>query len=36
MCLVDFLTDEISEYVTKEELIERGYLSQDDIDIYDA
>lgn len=36
MCLVDFLTEEISEYVTKEELIESGYLSQDDIDIYDA
>lgn len=36
ICLVDFLTEEISEYVTKEELIESGYLSQDDIDIYDA
>ena len=36
MCLLDFLTEEISEYVTKEELIESGYLSQDDIDIYDA
>ena len=36
MCLVDFLTEEISEYVTKQELIESGYLSQDDIDIYDA
>lgn len=36
ICLVDFLTGEISEYVTKEELIENGYLSQDDIDIYDA
>lgn len=35
-CLVDFLTDEISEYVSKEELIEKGYLSQEDIDLYDA
>lgn len=35
-CLVDFLTDEIAEYVSKEELIEKGYLSQEDIDLYDA
>ena len=35
-CLVDFLTDEIAEYVSKEELIEKGYLSKEDIDLYDA
>lgn len=34
-CLIDFLTDEISNYVTKEELIEKGYITQDDIDCYD-
>lgn len=33
-CLIDFITGEISEYVTKEELIENGYMTKKDFDLY--
>jgi len=33
-CLVDFLIGEISEYVTMEELIEKGYMTKKDFALY--